>query len=67
MQPARDSVAMAAMCREMEEGRCEFLTDPPKDSAFEIPQLKPICFGSRKCKGYETKLHSNLGEAYAGN
>ena len=61
MQPACDPISMAVMCRKIEGRPCEFLTDPPKDGAFEIPHLKPICFGSRKCKGYETKLHSYFG------
>ena len=58
---------MAAMRCEMEGGECKFLTDPPKDGAFKIPQLKPIYGGSHECKDYETKLHSYLGEAYAGD
>eukprot|EP00956_Cyclotella_meneghiniana_P013317 scaffold19184_cov46-Cyclotella_meneghiniana.AAC.7 len=29
------------------------------------PRLRPICMGSRKNKGYETRLHSHIGEACA--
>ena len=67
MQSARDPISMAAIRRKIEGGPCEFLMDPPKDGAFEKSRLKPIYFGSRRYKGYETKLHSYLGEAYAGD
>jgi hypothetical protein len=29
--------------------------------------LHPICFGTRKCCGNEVRLHSHLGECFAGN
>ena len=32
-----------------------------------MPQLKPVCFGSRRCKGFETRLHSYLGEGFTGD
>ena len=68
MQPASDTVSLDAMRREMEGGVCEFLRDPPKDKPSAVmPQLKPVCFGSRRCKGYETKLHSYLGEGFTGD
>ena len=64
MQPARNPISMAAMRHKMEGGKCKFLTDPPTNDVYDIP-LKQICVGSRKCKGYKTKLYSYLSEAYA--
>jgi hypothetical protein len=29
--------------------------------------LHPICFGARKCLGNEVRLHSHLGECFAGD
>ena len=67
MQPACAPISMAAMHRDMDSGKYEFLTDPPTDDVYDIPRLMPICFGSHKCKGYKTKLNSYLGEAYMGD
>lgn len=68
MQPARNSVSLTAMLIEMKGGPCEFLRDPHTGSLpQDMPSLWPVCFGRRKCKGYEHKLHSYLGEGFAGN
>ena len=68
MQLAQDAISMSAMRQEMEGCKYEFLTDPPTNGAARnIPCLKLVCFGSRKCKGYKIKLPSYLGKAFAGN
>ena len=65
MQPANDAVSLDAMRREMAGGECEFLKDPPKGSPKDlVPKLKPTCFSSRRCKGYELRLHSYLGKGF---
>ncbi|KAL3802962.1 hypothetical protein HJC23_011585, partial [Cyclotella cryptica] len=51
-QPDNDDASLAAMHREV----CGGVGSPPR--------LKPICMGSRRNKGYETRLHSHLGEAF---
>ena len=61
MQPSDNAASLSAMRREMEGGPCEFLL------LDESLQLHPIAFGSRKTRGYETKLHSHLGEGFAGD
>ena len=59
---------MAAMIFEMAGGDYEFMIDTPKDMPNQIiPSLKPVCFGSRICKGYKTRLHSYLGEGFSGD
>ena len=41
---------------------------PQKDIRNQIiPSLIPFFFGSRRCKGYETILHSYFGEGFAGD
>ena len=68
MQPSSDKISIAAMLREIEGGECEFLQRPPKDEPDKkMPTLRPISFGSRTCKGNKTRLHSYLGEAFAGD
>ena len=62
-QPDDDPLSLAAMHREMAGGPCEFLTNAKDVGA--PPRLRPICMGSRKNKGYELRLHSHLGEAFA--
>jgi len=62
-QPDDDPLSLAAMQREMAGGPCEFLTNAKDVGA--PPRLRPICMGSRKNKGYELRLHSHLGEAFA--
>ena len=61
-QPDNDPVSLAAMLREAEGGPCEFLTNSKDVGA--PPRLRPICMGSRRNKGYETRLHSHLGEGF---
>eukprot|EP00956_Cyclotella_meneghiniana_P028883 scaffold68484_cov41-Cyclotella_meneghiniana.AAC.5 len=62
-QPNKDPASLAAMHRENLGGECEFLRDPKNVGA--PPLLRPISMGSRKNKGYELRLHSHLGEAFA--
>lgn len=62
-QPDSDPVSLAAMKREIDGGECEFLKNAKDIGA--PPRLRPICMGSRKNKGYELRLHSHLGEAFA--
>ncbi|KAL3785603.1 hypothetical protein HJC23_004751 [Cyclotella cryptica] len=61
-QPDNDDASLAAMHREVGGGPCKFLTNA-KDVGSP-PRLKPICMGSRRNKGYKTRLHSHLGEAF---
>jgi hypothetical protein len=61
-QPDDDPTSIAAMRREMEGGGCEFLTNAK--TIGDPPRLRPICMGSRRNRGYETRLHSHLGEAF---
>ena len=43
------------------------MIDPPKDIPNQImPSMKPFFFGSRGCKGSETRLHSYFGEGFVG-
>ena len=68
IQPVNDPVLLDAMRHEMAGGQCEFLKDPPKGGFKDlVPRLKPVCFGSQRCKGYELRLHSYLGEGFAGD
>ena len=62
-QPNKDPVSLAAMHRENLGGKCEFLSNSKDFGA--PPSLRPISMGSRKNKGYELRLHSHLGEAFA--
>ena len=45
----------------MDGGPCEFMMPDAKC------RLRPVCFGSRKCRGKESKLHSHLGEGFCGD
>ena len=66
MRPANDDVLIAAMICEMAGGDCEFMIDPPKDMPNQImPYMNPVFFGSKKCKVYETILHSYLEKGFA--
>ena len=66
--PANDAVSLAAMLREMDSGPSEFMRDPPKDDPTKnVPHIQSVCFGSQCCKGYECRLHSYLGETFAGD
>ena len=46
----------------MAGGPCELLRD-----GEESPQFLLIAFGSKRTKGYEKRLHSHLGEGFAGD
>ena len=50
------------MMREMAGGECEFLKEESKHLT-----LHPVAVGARKARGREGKLHSYLGEAFAGD
>ena len=60
-QPADDQVSFDAMKRRMDGGDFDFLKKDSKAS------LHPVAFGSRRTRGNETKLHSHLGEGFAGD
>ena len=60
-QPDDDEASLAAMRREISGGPCEFMK---KDAKCK---LRPIAFGSRRCRGKEPNLHSHLGEAFCGD
>ena len=60
-QPGDDNASIAAMEREMLGGDCEFLKPGTKLT------LHPIAFGCRRCRGPERRLHSHLGEGFAGD
>ena len=46
----------------------QFFRNLPKDDPLAVvPQLKPVCFGSRRRKGFEMRFHSYLGEAFTGD
>ena len=62
LQPDDHEPSLAAMRREMAGGPCEFMTD--KTNSL---RLRPIAFASRSARGYESKLHSHLGEGFAGD
>ena len=62
LQPDDHQPSLDAMRREMNGGPCEFMTD--ENSHL---RLRPIAFASRVARGYESKLHSHLGEGFAGD
>jgi hypothetical protein len=62
-QPDDHPESIAAMIRENEGGPCEFLTNAKDVGA--PPRLRPITMGSQRNRGYETRLHSHLGEAFS--
>ena len=54
MQLANNEVSIAAMYREMAGGKYKFWRDQPReDSERTMPLLRPVYFGSRRCKGYK--------------
>ena len=61
-QPGDDKPSMDAMRREMAGGECEF----KKEAGTQLT-LHPVALGSRKTRGKESKLHSYLGEGFAGD
>ena len=60
-QPGDDADSLAAMKIAMRGEGFDFLTKESKARLF------PVAFGSRRCRGNETRLHSHLGEAFAGD
>ena len=60
-QPADDEASLSAMHKCLQGGTFDFMT---KDSTA---QLHPVAFGCRRTRGNEKRLHSHLGEAFAGN
>lgn len=62
LQPGDDPASVTAMHTAMSGGDFQFMTK-------EHPSLtlKPVAFGSRRTRGNETRLHSYLGEAMAGD
>ena len=60
MQPADDSISVAATKTLLSGGKCLF--DLTKSGA----RLQPISFGSRACTGLERRYHSFVGEAACG-
>jgi hypothetical protein len=60
-QPADDDVSLAAIHRCMRGDGFDFMTKT--SSAL----LHPVAFGCRRTRGNETKLHSHLGEGFAGD
>ena len=62
LQPDDHQPSLDAMRREMDGGHCEFM----KDENTNL-RLRPVAFASRVARGYETKLHSHLGEGFAGD
>ena len=61
-QPDNDPASLAAMDKCMSgHGFDEFLTKT------SVVQLRPVAFGSRRCRNNEPHLHSHLGEGFAGD
>ena len=61
LQPGDDSASTAA-AQDYRDGKgFSFMT---KDSRAI---LRPVCFGARKTRGNETRLHSHLGEGFSGD
>ena len=60
-QPGSDQPSLEAMRREDLGGDCEFLR--PKTNLT----LHPVSFGCRRTRGNECRLHSHLGEGFAGD
>ena len=58
LQPASNPESLAAMRRKIAGGPCEFMLSNAKI------HLSPVCFGSRKDRAQENKLHSHLGEGF---
>ena len=60
-QPADDEESLSAMHKCLQGGSFDFMT---KDSTA---QLHPVAFGCHRTRGNEKRLHSHLGEAFAGD
>ncbi len=60
-QPADDDISTAVMTTRMKGGHFDFMTDESR------AMLHPVAFGCRRTHGNKTRLHSHLGEGFAGN
>ncbi len=60
-QPAMDAASKVAMAAYRAGKDFFFMT---KESSAA---LQPVTFGSRKCRGNKTRLHSHLGEGFSSN
>ena len=61
-QPDNDPASLAAMDRCMRgDGFDQFLTKTA------VARLRPVAFGSRRCRNNEPRLHLHLGEGFAGD
>jgi hypothetical protein len=60
-KPGYDDASLTAARREDEGGECEFLLPGSQLT------LHPIAFGCRRIRGNKKRLHSHLGEGFAGD
>jgi hypothetical protein len=60
-QPATDEASDAAMIAYRSGSDFSFMT---KESSAAV---RPVAFGGRRCRGNEIRLHSHLGECFAGD
>ena len=60
-QPATDEASDAAMTAYRSGSDFSFMT---KESSAAV---HPVAFGGRRCRGNEVRLHSHLGEPFAGD
>jgi hypothetical protein len=60
-QPGTDKSSEAAMTAYRSGSDFAFMTK----EATGV--LRPVAFGGRRCRGNEVRLHSHLGEGFAGN
>jgi len=60
-QPGTDDSSEAAMVAYRSGSDFVFMTKEAKGN------LRPIAFGGRRCQGNKTRLHSHLGEGFAGD
>ncbi len=61
LQPGNDDALMTALQDYWDGKGFSFMT------MCSSAVLHPICFGARKCRGNEVRLHSHLGECFAGD
>ncbi len=61
LQPGNDD-ALIQVSQDYQEGKAfSFMTKEL------LATLHPVCFGAQKCRGNEVRLHSHLGECFAGD
>ena len=65
LQPGEDEDSITAMNVFMNGGGFTFMI--PDSNGETKPVLHPVAFGGRKTRGNEKRLHSHLGEAFAGD